>query len=91
MGFKEAIRETGKGFWFKNGRFFGSQRGSVDQRLTDPYYGDVKVLEHYWDGKLYNGGRWTLLSIEEESKAIDTFSSRINQGTADIGLIITLN
>jgi hypothetical protein len=36
-----------KCFWFGNGRFLGIQHGTVEQRIQDSYYSDIKLVKRY--------------------------------------------
>ena len=87
MKLKNIIKGTGKGFWFGNGRFMGIQVGSVEKRLSDPYYSDVSLINHYWS----RGQFKPYLSKDGAHQIIDSLSSKLNKGTADSKLIPKLN
>lgn len=66
--------------WFGHGRILGIQRGSVSERIEDPYYKDIRLLSLL----CHEGQRVPLseVSKDEEERIIQRIAEQINQGTA---------
>ncbi len=86
MRLKEFFKRTERGYWFGNGRFLGFQIGSLDQRLSDPYYGDDKIIRKYW-----MPGSHSSFSLSEVSRITEVFVAKVNSGSASKNLVPMLN
>jgi hypothetical protein len=67
-------------FWFGNGRLFGRQLGDLRQRIRDPHYSDISLLDSLsYNGTLYRGYS---ISDTDINNIINRVIMRIDNGTA---------
>lgn len=81
QGRQNPLRHLGERL-FGYGRRFGIQRGSLGEKIEDPFYSDIRLAATLSD----NGMRVALSAVtkEEERRIVERLSGQINNGTASV-------
>ncbi|MFC1733658.1 hypothetical protein ACFL6I_25445 [candidate division KSB1 bacterium] len=72
---------------FGNGRFFGVQLGSIEDRLDDPFSSDVDVVKYMFDKRVKISRKDKKYGTDTPRMVADRLAEKINEGKADHELI----
>lgn len=80
------LQRLGGGRWFGYRRVFSIQRGGFSQRIDDPFYSELRLLQ----ALSVNGKRVStdIVSKQQEERIVDRVAKSINQGMGSPELLI---
>lgn len=80
------LQRLGGGRWFGYRRVFSIQRGGFSQRINDPFYSELRLLQ----ALSVNGKRVStdIVSKQQEERIVDRVAKSINQGMGSPELLI---